>query len=77
MHPSVRTNIPSGFGRREDMLPPEVVAKVRRFYTYQAASSFAIWIPFWALWTGTHMVLDKTLRHAYSDWLCSRMNCGR
>jgi len=32
------------------MLPPEVVAKVRRFYTYQAASSFAIWIPFWTLW---------------------------
>src|SRR6266566_9681316 len=43
-------NIPSGFGRREGMLPPEVVAKVRRFYTYQAASSFAIWIPFWTLW---------------------------
>src|SRR2546427_559864 len=32
------------------MLPPEVVAKVRRFYLYQAASSFAIWIPFWTLW---------------------------
>ena len=32
------------------MLPREVVAKVRRFYTYQAASSFAIWIPFWTLW---------------------------
>ena len=25
-------------------------ARVRRFYLYQAASSFAIWIPFWALW---------------------------
>lgn len=25
-------------------------ARVRRFYAYQAASSFAIWIPFWALW---------------------------
>lgn len=25
-------------------------ARVRRFYVYQAASSFAIWIPFWALW---------------------------
>src|SRR5207237_9337554 len=23
---------------------------VRRFYLYQGASSFAIWIPFWALW---------------------------
>jgi len=27
-----------------------IEARVRRFYTYQAASSFAIWIPFWALW---------------------------
>src|SRR3989442_7624636 len=49
-HPSARTNIPSGFGRREGMLPPEVVAKIRRFHAYQVASSFAIWIPFWALW---------------------------
>src|SRR5437762_56274 len=32
------------------MLPPEAAARVRRFYLYQGASSFAIWIPFWALW---------------------------
>src|SRR5947199_8593278 len=32
------------------MLPPEAAARVRRFYLYQVASSFAIWIPFWALW---------------------------
>src|SRR5438128_10121087 len=50
MRASVRTNILSGFGPREGMLPREVVAKVRRFYTYQAASWFAIWIPFWTLW---------------------------
>jgi MFS family permease len=32
------------------MLSPAMAARVRRFYLYQAASSFAIWIPFWALW---------------------------
>src|SRR5207302_9916202 len=32
------------------MLPPEAAAGVRRFYLYQGAASFAIWIPFWALW---------------------------
>src|SRR2546422_10821679 len=57
-HPSARTNIPSGFGRREGMLPPEVVAKIRRFHAYQTASSFAIWIPFWALWTRGNLSSD-------------------
>src|SRR5438093_7805562 len=28
----------------------ELRTRVRRFYAYQTASSFAIWIPFWALW---------------------------
>jgi MFS family permease len=28
----------------------ELRTRVLRFYAYQAASSFAIWIPFWALW---------------------------
>src|SRR5213594_4693940 len=55
---SARTNTPSGFGRREGMLPPEVVAKVRRFYAYQVASSFAIWIPFWALWIRGNLASD-------------------
>src|SRR2546427_11489 len=57
-HPSARTNIPSGFGRREGMLPPEVVAKIRRFHAYQVASSFAIWIPFWALWIRGNLASD-------------------
>jgi MFS family permease len=29
-----------------------------RFYLYQACSSFAIWIPFWALWMRTHVNSD-------------------
>src|SRR2546426_11553439 len=29
---------------------PDLRTRVRRFYAYQGASSFAIWIPFWALW---------------------------
>ena len=33
-------------------------ARVARFYTYQAASSFAIWIPFWALWIRGHLGTD-------------------
>jgi MFS family permease len=32
------------------MLPSDAAARVRRFYAYQSLSSFAIWIPFWALW---------------------------
>src|SRR2546427_3897606 len=40
------------------MLPPEVVAKIRRFHAYQVASSFAIWIPFWALWIRGNLASD-------------------
>src|SRR5213594_1831123 len=32
--------------------------RVRRFYAYQSASSFAIWIPFWALWIRGHLSTD-------------------
>lgn len=32
--------------------------RVMRFYLYQACSSFAIWIPFWALWMRTHVNSD-------------------
>src|SRR5207247_10206640 len=32
--------------------------RVRRFYAYQSASSFAIWIPFWALWIRGHLASD-------------------
>ena len=33
-------------------------SRIRRFYTYQAASSFAIWIPFWALWIRGNLASD-------------------
>jgi MFS family permease len=33
-------------------------ARVRRFYAYTAASSFAIWIPFWALWIRGNLSSD-------------------
>ncbi len=36
----------------------EMASRVRRFYAYQAASSFAIWIPFWALWIRDHLSTD-------------------
>ena len=29
--------------------------RVHRFYLYQACSSFAIWIPYWALWMNAHV----------------------
>jgi MFS family permease len=32
--------------------------RVLRFYLYQAASSFAIWIPFWALWIRGNLASD-------------------
>src|SRR2546426_10149844 len=32
--------------------------RVRCFYVYQTASSFAIWIPFWALWIRGHLSSD-------------------
>ena len=32
--------------------------RVHRFYLYQACSSFAIWIPFWALWMRQHVGSD-------------------
>src|SRR6266704_766221 len=36
----------------------ELRTRVRRFYAYQTASSFAIWIPFWALWIRGHLASD-------------------
>lgn len=33
-------------------------SRVYRFYLYQACSSFAIWIPFWALWMRAHVGSD-------------------
>src|SRR3989475_255541 len=36
----------------------ELRTRVRRFYAYQTASSFAIWIPFWALWIRGHLSSD-------------------
>jgi len=36
----------------------ELGRRVRRFYLYQAASSFAIWIPFWALWIRGNLATD-------------------
>lgn len=38
--------------------PPDFRAHVRRFFLYQATSSFAIWIPFWALWIRGHLASD-------------------
>lgn len=40
------------------MIAPELLARVRRFYVYQAASAFAIWIPFWALWIRGNLSTD-------------------
>src|SRR5437879_2805377 len=37
---------------------PDLQTRVRRFYAYQGASSFAIWIPFWALWIRGHLSSD-------------------
>jgi len=37
---------------------PDLRTRVRRFYVYQGASSFAIWIPFWALWIRGHLASD-------------------
>ncbi len=35
-----------------------LTGRVHRFYLYQACSSFAIWIPFWALWMRAHVASD-------------------
>lgn len=40
------------------MLPAELARRVRRFYVYTASSSFAIWIPFWALWIRGNLSSD-------------------
>ena len=34
---------------------PAWPSRVHRFYLYQACSSFAIWIPYWALWMDAHV----------------------
>jgi len=39
-------------------IPPDFRAHVRRFFLYQGTSSFAIWIPFWALWIRGHLASD-------------------
>ena len=36
-------------------------SRVRRFYLYQATTSFALWIPFWALWIRQHLASDFEL----------------
>ncbi len=38
-----------------------MAGRVRRFYLYQAASAFALWIPFWALWIRGHLASDFEL----------------
>src|SRR3989442_12391338 len=38
--------------------PPDLRTRVRRFYAYQGAASFAIWIPFWALWIRGRLASD-------------------
>lgn len=38
-----------------------MAGRVRRFYLYQAASAFAVWIPFWALWIRRHLASDFEL----------------
>jgi len=35
--------------------------KVHRFHVYQATASYAIWIPFWALWIRRHVASDFEL----------------
>src|SRR2546427_802784 len=42
----------------EPVSTPDLRTRVRRFYAYQGASSFAIWIPFWALWIRGHLASD-------------------
>src|SRR2546428_5231526 len=37
---------------------PDLRTRVRRFYAYQGASSFAIWIPFGAVWIRGHLASD-------------------
>src|SRR5437879_10859763 len=37
---------------------PLLPMRVRLFYAYQGSSSFAIWIPFWALWIRGHLASD-------------------
>jgi MFS family permease len=36
----------------------EFLPRVHRFYVYQASASFAIWIPFWALWIRGNLRTD-------------------
>lgn len=37
---------------------PSLRSRIRHFYVYTAASSFAIWIPFWALWLRGNLASD-------------------
>ena len=39
-------------------VPPSLPARVWRFHLYQACTSFAFWIPFWALWSRSHVASD-------------------
>jgi len=36
----------------------ELARRVRRFYAYTGASSFALWIPFWTLWIRGNLASD-------------------
>jgi hypothetical protein len=46
------------FRREARLLPVDVAARVRRFYAFTASSSFALWIPFWALWIRGNLSSD-------------------
>src|SRR5438093_1807515 len=61
MHTPVRAHRIRGMGLSRSTKPvasSDLWTRVRRFYAYQTASSFAIWIPFWALWIRGHLSSD-------------------
>src|SRR5256885_1335062 len=61
MHTQSRAHRIRGMGLSRSTKPvssSDLRTRVRRFYAYQTASSFAIWIPFWALWIRGHLSSD-------------------
>src|SRR2546425_1164659 len=61
MHTPVRAHRIRGMGlsrSTKSVASSDLKTRVRRFYAYQTASSFAIWIPFWALWIRGHLSSD-------------------
>src|SRR2546426_79293 len=61
MHTQFRAHRIRGMGLSRSTKPvasSDLRTRVRRFYAYQTASSFAIWIPFWALWIRGHLSSD-------------------